>query len=402
MDSLTLPTRRAPFDSVSILIVKHTLGGEYSLNGVAEDVERFLLENGCRDLRVISFPLNQQSEMVKLDRLIINSEIRRIKKRTARLRPPLSFAWQVLATRPGRNYDVVIGFNPAASVIAFRAAKRSGIRVTWRIDFVPPKSRGAILGSVANAVERSVLKRTDVHIENSALAMQARSGIHPGRSDVTRHIAPVAAWPEWYATSLPSKRPRKIVFLGGINVRTGSSILQGLVSNPVLARLGISFEIIGGGSDLDQVRWSVHPENIRSVVVHGPVKDEATITAILAESRLALAPYASTEDSFTEFADPGKLKRYLAAGLPILTTEVPAIAQDLSVSGGAEIIQSNELPEQWLLRVSQLIDNDDLLDARSREASRSAENFLSTSVYNGAWTVITDRLREQRSEQRGA
>ena len=40
-------------------------------------------------------------------------------------------------------------------------------------------------------------------------------------------------------------------------------------------------------------------------------------------------------------ADPGKLKVYLAAGLPILLTDVPPNAQELAAIGGAEIVPAD-------------------------------------------------------------
>jgi glycosyltransferase involved in cell wall biosynthesis len=53
---------------------------------------------------------------------------------------------------------------------------------------------------------------------------------------------------------------------------------------------------------------------------------------------MGVAPYASDSDSFTRFADPGKLKDYLGAGLPILLTDVPPNAAELAQQGGAEIV----------------------------------------------------------------
>ncbi|MER3412409.1 MAG: hypothetical protein C4305_09030, partial [Thermoleophilia bacterium] len=44
----------------------------------------------------------------------------------------------------------------------------------------------------------------------------------------------------------------------------------------------------------------------------------------------------------TAYADPGKLKAYLAAGLPIVMTEVPPNASELASKAGAEIVSFDE------------------------------------------------------------
>jgi glycosyltransferase involved in cell wall biosynthesis len=51
-----------------------------------------------------------------------------------------------------------------------------------------------------------------------------------------------------------------------------------------------------------------------------------------------VAPYRPGEGTFTAYADPGKLKAYLAAGLPVLLTNVPPNAHALARDAGAELV----------------------------------------------------------------
>jgi glycosyltransferase involved in cell wall biosynthesis len=59
----------------------------------------------------------------------------------------------------------------------------------------------------------------------------------------------------------------------------------------------------------------------------------------VAGASIGVAPYQHNATTFSRFADPGKLKAYLAAGLPILLTEVPPNADELVAVGGAEIAE---------------------------------------------------------------
>ena len=54
---------------------------------------------------------------------------------------------------------------------------------------------------------------------------------------------------------------------------------------------------------------------------------------------MAAAPYTDDADSFTRWADPGKLKAYLGAGLPIVMTSTPPIAPQLEAAGSALLVQ---------------------------------------------------------------
>src|SRR5450755_4442805 len=65
------------------------------------------------------------------------------------------------------------------------------------------------------------------------------------------------------------------------------------------------------------------------------------LAALIAGSSIALAPYRATADNFTRFADPSKVKGYLAAGLPTLVTDVPPNARELERCGGAKVIDDD-------------------------------------------------------------
>ncbi len=54
---------------------------------------------------------------------------------------------------------------------------------------------------------------------------------------------------------------------------------------------------------------------------------------------MAVAPYDTAEDSFTRFADPSKVRAYMAGGLPVVMTDVPPNADELAAEGGAELVQ---------------------------------------------------------------
>jgi glycosyltransferase involved in cell wall biosynthesis len=43
-------------------------------------------------------------------------------------------------------------------------------------------------------------------------------------------------------------------------------------------------------------------------------------------------------ESFTQYADPAKLRGYTAAGLPVILTNVPPNAEELAREAGAEIV----------------------------------------------------------------
>ena len=88
---------------------------------------------------------------------------------------------------------------------------------------------------------------------------------------------------------------------------------------------------------------------------------------------MGVAPYAPDPDSFSRFADPGKLKDYLGAGLPILLTDVPPNAADLAAHGGAEIVSHSA--EAIANAIQNLFENEGEWDRRRADAINYRSQF---------------------------
>src|SRR5260370_33960871 len=70
----------------------------------------------------------------------------------------------------------------------------------------------------------------------------------------------------------------------------------------------------------------------------GFIDDHHEVERRLAGCSLGLAPYVPDPESFSRFADPGKVKIYLACGLPVILTNVPPIAPLLEERGAGRIV----------------------------------------------------------------
>jgi glycosyltransferase involved in cell wall biosynthesis len=98
-----------------------------------------------------------------------------------------------------------------------------------------------------------------------------------------------------------------------------------------------------------------------------------------------VAPYRQTAATFTRYADPGKLKAYLAAGLPIVLTDVPPNAHELAVEAGAEIVADDAAA--LADGISRALDSPEQWRARRESALRYARRF--------DWNVLLGDLLEK-------
>ena len=135
------------------------------------------------------------------------------------------------------------------------------------------------------------------------------------------------------------QRARRAVFIGHLVERMGVTLALDAVERLVARGVDIHLDIAGRGPLEAELLQRVGGSGLRDhVTLHGFIDDHAVLEGLLATASVGLAPYVPDPDSFTRFADPSKLKSYLAAGLPILLTDVPPNAHELAADAGAEVV----------------------------------------------------------------
>jgi glycosyltransferase involved in cell wall biosynthesis len=308
-------------------------------DGPAQALRDWLVGRGA-EVAEVAHPLTpeQGSEHVVVHWR--DGEVVSRRTRTVPLRPPASFAIDPLVPLRLPRVDAWFGFNPLACArgLVQRRLGRAGRVVLWSVDFVPDRfGRGTALTRLYDLLDRNCCRRADARVELSEAARGARDrrhGLDGGGAPAL--VVPMGAWLDRVPT-VPDDGyvRRRVVFLGHLVERQGVATLVDAV-----AQLDdVALDIVGTGPEDDLLRVRAAPLGDR-VRFHGFVPDHRDVERLLADASLAAAPYLPDPASFTRHADPGKLKAYLAAGLPIVLTDVPPNAHELAAEAGAEVVPS--------------------------------------------------------------
>ena len=308
--------------------------------GPAQALREHLLARGAQRVTTILHPLVREGDtrhVISVEEPGKASYTRRV---SLPARPPFTYPLDLLVPLRSPQVDGWFGFNSLACArgLVGRSRGRVGSVVYWCVDFVPERFGPGVITRAYDALDRLCCRRADARFELSRAALEGRQARHriPAEKLAPARVVPMGAWLDRVPT-IPrdAHARRRVVFLGHLVPRQGVALLvEALALLP-----DVQGEVIGRGPLEEELRSYAERRGLSDRVhFHGFVEDHREVERVLAEASMAAAPYEPDPESFSRFADPGKLKSYLAAGLPIFLTDVPPNARELADRGGAELV----------------------------------------------------------------
>jgi glycosyltransferase involved in cell wall biosynthesis len=344
------------------------------LDGPAQALRDYLVGRGGEVITIFHPLTAEQGKRHELTTYANGSIVSR-RSLTLPLRPPASFALDPLVPLLPAKVDTWFGFNPLAGArgLVARSTGRAARVVLWSVDFVPDRfGRGTLPTRVYDRLDRMCCRRADARVELSEAARVARNDRHGLLGDeAPAFVVPMGAWLYRVPTTSPDNiAHRRIVFLGHLVERQGvDTLLQALTLCD-----DVSADVIGTGPLEADFRAETTGRGLdERVTFHGYVADHQDVEKILSAASVAVAPYRASADSFTRYADPGKLKAYVAAGLPIVLTDVPPNARELEAEAGALIVADDA--GAVAAGMSKMLESTDEWRARREAALAYARRF---------------------------
>ena len=211
------------------------------------------------------------------------------------------------------------------------------LRIIWKvkrvyyyvIDYIPNRYRNKIASSLYlridnicarhsdttwNYAKRMLVERKKQWKETYDNQLIVPNGIHI-RTDVIRPFSAV--------------KKTTIVYLGTLREMQGiQKVIQAL---PIIRQSiqNIHLNIIGKGVYVQALRRLTDDLHMQDYVTFvGYVEDPLLADKHMATAALGVATY-NPKTSFSVYAEPGKVKRYLSCGVPVIMTDVTPLGKDI-------------------------------------------------------------------------
>jgi glycosyltransferase involved in cell wall biosynthesis len=299
------------------------------------------------------------------------------------------------ASRNARNFQIFIAGDSflALAGLWLRWRRRVQYVVLYTVDFVPRRFPNAGLNRVYHSVDSFAVRRANVVWNASrAIELARRERDGPVRT-APQIVVPVGAhFQRIRRLPLAEANPRSVAFVGHLLEKQGLQIV--IEAWPIIraAVPGATLLVIGDGPFRGALETQARRLGVADAIeFFGYTDDQEEIERRLVPAALAVAPYLPDPLSFTRFADPTKLKTYLACGLPIILTDVPPNARQIEQAGAGSVVSYTADAFAHAI-VSYLTDRNKLEQGR-RAAVELGATFDWDRVFTDAWNTTEPLLR---------
>ncbi|MBI5613915.1 glycosyltransferase [Candidatus Gottesmanbacteria bacterium] len=266
--------------------------------------------------------------------------------------------------------------------------KRLGIVkrvIFYTIDYVPNRFNNAFVDSIYLWIDKKAVEGSDVvwNLSDTMKTMRAEQGLSHSY-DAKQILVPVGTDVDIPEVKESERKRFHVAHMGHLTKKQGVQLVIEAIPEVLTKVPEFHFDIFGAGEYEKTLKELSARLNVDSFVTfHGYIEDHHSLEIKLSTCSLGIAPYVDTQDNFIRHTDPGKVKAYLAAGLPIVITKVPDVWKDIEKNKCGKACEAN--PSSVAKTIIFLLTDELLLGLYRKNAVVYARKFSWKRVFTRAF-----------------
>lgn len=281
------------------------------------------------------------------------------------------------------KFDVIVGcggFNAFCALVLKYVGKCNKV-IFYTIDYVPKRFENTVLNNIYHLIDRMCVKHCDQTWNVSKRIADGRKEYDNIQIDkYNQKVVPIGIWLDEMPEIESKYETKTLVFVGHLLEKQGVQLVIQAIPKIIQKINDFNFVIVGSGEYESELKKLVYDLEICEYVnFKGSIFDPNELNTILGRSHLSIAMYDREKDNFTYYADPTKVKTYLAMGLPVLLTNVPHNAEEIELWGCGKII--NYDVESIATAIIELMNDDEKLIKYSSNAIKYIKQFDWNNIF---------------------
>lgn len=295
--------------------------------------------------------------------------------------------------RSRSKIDIGIGVdNLNTSVLILLRKLRIVDKVVYHtVDYAPVRFQNKILNNIYHALDRFCCYNADILWNSSGRMNEGRVKNGADKKRIVKTIITPDGSNFDSKKRLPiSEIDRNlVVFVGHLRERLGLELLVSAFKDVVGSMPDAKLMIIGDGPLLDRLKKLADESKLsKNIVFTGFIEKHEDVDEKLRYAAIGIAVFEPVKNSYEYYSDAGKPKVYLAAGLPVIITRVPEIADEIAEkkAGIAIRYDRKELSDA----IIKLLREDKVYPKYRQNAIELSKKYLWGNIFGSAFS---DTLR---------
>lgn len=282
------------------------------------------------------------------------------------------------------KYDLFFGVNNLNALAGIFLKKLGKVKkvVYYNIDYTPKRFNNKVMNYIYHKIDKYCCYNADINWVGTTRTTEAR--INNGLK--VSKMAKTVIVPDGNHSLKIEKinnfnKNKSLVYVGYIMKKQGIDLVIESLSEIVKKMKNIKFIIVGTG-DYDAVlKKKVNELRLNKFIeFKGFIADDREVEKLVSQSSIGVATYTEDKDSFTYYSEAGKPKLYLGCGIPVILTNVPAIAVDIKKEKAGEVINYNK--DQFVKAVLKILKDEKAYESYKNSAVLLGNRFDWSNIFS--------------------
>jgi len=290
----------------------------------------------------------------------------------------------------GTNADIIIGIDPLNCVVALllKCRRKKITVIYYTIDWTSQRFQNPLLNFVYHKLDLFCVKFSDYcwSISPVISEIRAEQGLLKSKNiHVPVGFGKISETPK---SINESRKGINFVLLGALAPSKGVDLVL-KVWPEIFKKFPWSRLHIIGKTPSERIEYSGSYEpyepkidSLKGVQLHGLLSYSAALFA-LEKMHVGVALYDPDPRNISVSADPSRVKDYLGSGLPVIISNAPPIAQDVSEQKMGHV--SNYDKASLAAAFRQYCEQPSLVEAHSKNALEFMGSFTWTKIFKNAF-----------------
>jgi glycosyltransferase involved in cell wall biosynthesis len=377
----------------NVCIAKHTWTPK---GGVEEELLDFLKDK-VKTIVYISHPFKEAHlPSLRSEALVYRDGalVERIKAPLIKGPAVLFYVKDIIATvwfiaRLRLRFDLFVGVDNLNALSGYILKKIGRVKklIFYVIDYSPKRFENSLMNVVYHRVDFLACYKADSiwNLSDAMMDMRKARGINIKKCAPSITVPHGNRFNSIMRRNIQEIARHRIAYFGQLREEHGADTIIDLFGMVKKEIADASLLVIGTGDRERFMRERAKELGVRDAInFTGFIDDHRECEELLATSAIGLAPYPESSSSYKYFSDPGKIKAYLACGLPIVMTRVPPIATQVEAKKAGFIVNDNI--EQMKDAILALLKDDALYTVYRECAIRMGAAYDWGAVFSSALT----------------